>query len=54
MPKDDVKRLEKEVSDYDNLNECMWPVNDHLTYMFHQVEELTKKFIKSGGWYVQG
>jgi ribosome recycling factor len=46
MPKDDVKRLKKEVSDYDNLNECMWPVNDHLTYMFHQVEELTKKFIK--------
>jgi hypothetical protein len=23
MPKDDVKRLEKEMSDYDNLNECM-------------------------------
>jgi ribosome recycling factor len=25
----------------------MLPANDHLTYMFHKVEELTKKFIKS-------
>jgi len=48
MPKDDVKRIEKEVSIWNSAKNkyvaCQWIL---ILLIFRQIEELTKKFVKS-------
>jgi len=48
MPKDDVKRIDKEVSIWNSAKNkyvaCQWIL---ILLSFRQIEELTKKFVKS-------